>query len=70
MGQPAVDFDRSNGGAGLDERKRQRPEPGPDLDHAVPRPDAGEPGDAADGVRVCHKVLPKCPARRNSVLLQ
>ena len=68
--EPPVHLDRSHRGPGLEQCERQRPEPGPDLDHAVPRADAGKPGDAADRVRVRDKVLPKGPARRKRVFLQ
>ena len=64
--EPAVDLDRRHRRPGLGERQRQRAETGADLDHVVAGADAGQAGDAADGVRVGDEVLAEVAAGRQA----
>ncbi len=43
------------------------PRPGTDLDHAIARPDLGEPRHATHGVRIDDEVLPESAARVQAV---
>jgi hypothetical protein len=63
-----VDLDGGHGGARLGESQRQRAEARTDLDHPVPRADAGKTGDATHGVGVDDEVLPQCSAGADAVL--
>ena len=63
LGEPVVDLDGRHRGAGLEDRERQRPEPGTDLDHPVARSDPGHLDDPADRVRVDDEILPELLGR-------
>ena len=60
--QVAVGLHRHHPGPGLGQGQGQGPEAGPDLEHLVAGPDAGQAGDAADRVGVSDEVLPEGPA--------
>ena len=47
LDEPVVDLDRGHRGTGAGEREGERAEPGADLDHPVPRPDARRGGRSA-----------------------
>ena len=66
----AVGLDGGHRGTRLGQRQRQRPQTGPHLDHVVPGADAGQPGDAADGVRVDDEVLAEGAAGGQSVAVE
>ena len=66
----AVDLDSGDRRAGLGQRERQRAEAGADLDDLVAGADAGEAGDAADGVGIGDEVLAERPARMQAVTLE
>ena len=65
-----VDLERDDRRAGLEERERQRPDAGADLEHAVPRPDLRQPGDAAGGVGIGEEVLSERATRTYAVLVE
>jgi hypothetical protein len=66
---PPVELDREDLGAGGRQGDRQRPEPAPDLQDVVPRPDPGVGGDGPGEVGVRQEVLAQGLGRADPVAL-